>query len=120
MPQGISQREALCGLIEKSKHFALVSPPSLTLAVVRLDLGLPDAEANLLNQRLHTRLTARHDVMLTQTMLHSTERDIYCIRIALGGRNTTLKDVNEVWQILEDEAEYVVAQWREESQKTVA
>ncbi len=41
--QGISQCEALCDLIKKSNHFALVSPPSLTLAVVRLDLGLPDA-----------------------------------------------------------------------------
>lgn len=101
--------------MQQSSHFSIVTPPSLSLAVVRLDLGLPDAEANLLNQKLQTSLSARHDVMLTQTMLHSTEGDIFCIRIALGGLNTTMEDVRQVWAILEEEGAKVVEGWRAES-----
>ena len=61
-------------------------------------------EANLANQRLHDVLAARHDVFLTQTMLHSRGKNVFCIRMALGGQFTTMDDVNAVWEVVVEAA----------------
>jgi aromatic-L-amino-acid decarboxylase len=91
-----------------------VTPPSLALVVFRLILPKAprdDAELNLLNQRLNTNLGARYDVMVTQTMLHSKERDVFCIRFAIGGVSTEMKDVETTWRIIESEGERVLEGW---------
>lgn len=45
-------------------------------------------------------------------MLHSVEGDIYCIRVALGGQNTTMQDIEEVWAVIEEEGEVVLREWK--------
>jgi aromatic-L-amino-acid/L-tryptophan decarboxylase len=101
-------------VVQDSSHFEIVTPPSLALIVVRLHPDrkgqsiTSDAELNLLNQRLHNNLSARHDLMLTQTILHSVEREIFCLRIAIGGVHTTWLDVESVWHTIEEEGRKLV------------
>jgi hypothetical protein len=71
--------------------------------------ALTDPELNLLNQRLHTRLDARSDVFLTPTMLHSEERDVYCLRFAIGSLRTTWEDVQKSWSVVVEEGKQVLA-----------
>ncbi|KAI9635328.1 putative aromatic-L-amino-acid decarboxylase [Dioszegia hungarica] len=117
---GIDQCQQLSKLITASSSFEIVTPPSLSLIVFRLGgAALPadtlPAERNLLNTLLNNRLNARYDVFLTQTMLHSADQeDVFCIRIALGGRTTTMQDVEEVWAVVEEEGEAVLKEWRDQ------
>lgn len=102
-------------MVQKSPNFDLVTRPSLALLVFRLVLSdtpkASDAELNLLNQRLSDRLHEKGDVFLTQTMLHSSDREIFCIRLALGSVNTTMRDVEEVWGAVEEEGARVLKAW---------
>lgn len=103
------------GLVKASPGFELVTEPSLALLVFRLNPSvehLTDPELNLLNQQLHTRLNARYDVFLTQTILHGIEREIFCIRFAMGGVNTTMEDVKTTWEVVRLEGEQVLRDWR--------
>lgn len=68
----------------------------------------------MLNTKLNNRLIARYDLFLTQTMLHSTEGDIFCIRFAMGGKATTTEDVEEVWAAVCEEGKVVLDEWREQ------
>ena len=88
-----------------------MTPRSLALLVFRLtpiitdSIATADAEANVLNQQLFSRLNARYDLILTQTILHSHEREIYCVRFAIGSTNTTWQDVSDVWSIIDLEGQ---------------
>ena len=93
-----------------------MTPPCLALLTFRLippGENLDDDELNLLNQRLNTRLNARYDILLTQTILHGLEEEIFCIRFAMGGINTTMEDVRRTWKIVEMEGEEVLKDWRD-------
>ena len=100
----------------------MVTPPSLSLVVIRLitpdhsSKPLSDPELNLLTQKLHNRLDSRSDVFLTPSTLHSLEGEKKVIRVALGGANTTMKDVEEVWAVIE-QGEEVLRQWEEEKRE---
>lgn len=99
--------------MEQSSNFELVTKPSLSLLVFRLKKAgesLTDPELDLLNQKLHTRLDVRSDVFLTPTMLHSKERDLYCLRFAMGGLRTTWEDVMKTWQAVEEEGAKVLVE----------
>ncbi len=112
--QGIDHCRHLTAVVRASPAFELVTKPSLGLLVFRLrPVGheLPDSELNLLNQQLHTRLTARYDVFLTQTILQSLEREIFCIRFSIGSANTTLEDVLATWRVVEAEGDEVLKAW---------
>lgn len=121
--QGIDQTQQLVKIIEKTPNFRIVTPPSLSLVVVRLvppaKPDLLDAELDLLNQRLHTRLNARSDIFLTPTVLHSVEREFYCIRIAAGSHLTTMKDVEETWAVVVEEGEKVLSDWVREQEQSL-
>jgi aromatic-L-amino-acid decarboxylase len=75
--------------------------------------GMSDAELNLLNTKFHNQLNARSDTFLTQTILHSAEREIFCIRIALGGLRTQMADVEQIWAAVEDEGRATLAEWNQ-------
>jgi len=98
--------------VNQTPNFELVTKPSLALLVFRLrpdaDVALTDPELNLLNQRLHTRLDGRSDVFLTPTMLHSEERDVYCLRFAIGSLRTTWEDVEKTWAAVVEEGKTVL------------
>jgi aromatic-L-amino-acid decarboxylase len=117
-PQGIGHCSALAEIVKASDKFELVVPPTLALLVFRLkapsDVEASDEGLNALNDRLYARLDARYDVFLTRTLLKSIEREISCIRFAMGGINTTLKDVQETWRIIEDEGRQVLSEWKME------
>ena len=113
-----------------SPIFEIVTPPSLALLVFRLrpssletkpnsPPGLQDPELNLLNQKLHIRLDKRSDVFLTPTTLHSKERDIYCIRFALGNPRTTWEDVIDTWKVVVEEGEAVLREQQELERETI-
>ena len=72
--------------------------------------GMSDPELNLLNTKFHNRLSARADTFLTQTILHSTETEIFCIRIALGGCRTQMADVEKIWAAVEEEGRATLAE----------
>lgn len=97
-----------------------MTPPSLALIVIRLiDAEADkrdDAELNLLNTKLHSQLSIRSDVMITQTMLHSVEGDIFCLRLAFGGLRTTYEDVLAVWEVVYEEGRKCLEAWRKEKQ----
>jgi aromatic-L-amino-acid decarboxylase len=111
--KGIEQAKQLFTTIEKSEIFENVTPRSLTLVVFRLKGkgGESDAELNLLNTKLHNRLNARADTFLTQTVLHSLEGEVFCIRIALGGWQTKMEDVEKIWDAVEEEGQKTLAEW---------
>jgi len=115
---GIGHAHRLAAIIRASSTFELVTTPRLSLVVLRLrpkDSEMDDEEFNLLNQRLHARLTLRPDVFLTQTVLHGIEREVYCIRFAMGGPNTSWGDVETVWGVVELEGSEVLREWGRKS-----
>lgn len=118
--KGIEHAKHLCELVDRSTIFENVTPRSLTLVVFRLlprdaaQKTYTDAELNLLNTQFHNRLAARHDTFLTQTVLHSKEREIFCIRFAVGGWRTSLEDVETIWRAVEQEGERMLEGWRSE------
>ena len=71
---------------------------------------MTDAELDLLNQRLHTRLDLRSDVFLTPAVLKSETRKFYCLRFAMGGLNTRSEDVKCTWAIVEEEGAKVLSE----------
>lgn len=113
-------------MIEQSPIFENVTPRSLTLVVFRLTPNASakgsapksddDAELNLLNTRFHNRLSARHDTFLTQTILHSEEREVFCIRFAMGGWRTKMEDVEIIWKAVVSEGEAMLQEWNAEQE----
>lgn len=116
--QGIEQAKQLYSTIEKSEIFENVTPRSLSLVVFRLKgkRGESDAELNLLNTKFHNRLNARPDTFLTQTVLHSLEKEVFCIRIALGGWRTQMGDVEKIWDAVEEEGRQTLQEWASETE----
>ncbi|WRT64926.1 uncharacterized protein IL334_001866 [Kwoniella shivajii] len=118
LENGIEQCQQLAKIVEQSSTFEIVTPPSLALLVFRLKPSssspeeVSEDELNILNQNLHDRLNSRYDVFLTQTVLHSKEKNIFCIRLAMGGRYTTFQDVKKTWDIIESEGEEVLRGWK--------
>nr|XP_019008651.1 uncharacterized protein I206_06333 [Kwoniella pini CBS 10737]OCF47432.1 hypothetical protein I206_06333 [Kwoniella pini CBS 10737] len=117
--RGIDHCQQLEKIIKESSNFEIVTPPSLTLIVFRLnpisskeDIQLDDDELNLMNQDLFKALDLRCDIFLTQTMLHSKERNMYVIRIAMGGVHTKFSDVEEAWRIVEEEGQKILVKWK--------
>ncbi|KAK6903875.1 hypothetical protein I203_107385 [Kwoniella mangroviensis CBS 8507] len=115
LERGIEHRQRLTEIVERSNKFEIVTTPNLSLLVFRLHLKDPkdnrevdDDKLNLLNQKLHQKLDSRYDIFLTQTVLHSKERNIFCIRLAMGGVNTTFEDVKRAWEIVELEGDTVL------------
>jgi len=56
---------------------------------------------------LHERLSARRDVLLTQTILPEVG---FCIRLAVGTPSTRWVHVEKVWAAVREEADAVLAE----------
>lgn len=104
-------------LVEESSELELVTKPCLALSVFRL---VPPAAAdehsslspealNDLNRMYFGRLSARHDIMLTQTVLNG----IFCIRFAVGAIRTTERHIQGAFDILSKEAKISVENWEQ-------
>ncbi|KAF8198043.1 pyridoxal phosphate-dependent transferase, partial [Pholiota molesta] len=119
----ISLNETFASLIQKSDTLSLVTQPSLALSVFRI---FPKREAenqtpisveslNELNRLFYGRLSARTDIMLTQTTLNG----IFCVRLAIGSARTTEKHIVEAYDILSKEAEATLEVWEQTINGTV-
>ena len=102
-------------LIQNKDYFSLVTKPSLALTVFRL---IPESEAdgqpalsleslNELNRQFYGRISARNDIMMTQTNLNG----IFCIRFVTGATLTTEVHVRAAYDILCKEAETTLEMW---------
>nr|XP_018265527.1 aromatic-L-amino-acid decarboxylase [Kwoniella dejecticola CBS 10117]OBR87685.1 aromatic-L-amino-acid decarboxylase [Kwoniella dejecticola CBS 10117] len=117
--RGIEHCQQLEKIVKQSSKFEIVTPPSLALIVFRLNpaksqenANIDDDELNLINQKLFTALDLRYDIFLTQTVLHSKERNMFVIRLAMGGVHTKFSDVENAWRIVEEEGEKVLSEWK--------
>ena len=102
-------------LIQNTDNFSLVTIPSLALTVFRL---VPDSETddqpalsleslNELNRLFYGRISARNDIMMTQTTLDG----IFCIRFVTGATRTREVHVLAAYDILRKEAETTLEMW---------
>lgn len=116
---GISQALELGKAIEASDNFEIVTQPSLALVTFRLHpSGVDDQfDLNKLNADLHARLASHREVMLTQTVLKTPESEIACIRFAMGQLRTTMKDIQEVWDVVVEESQAALAAEEPESKR---
>jgi aromatic-L-amino-acid decarboxylase len=113
--RGIELNNLFATLIRNSDKFSLVTQPSLTLSVFRLVAKpKPDGQPALsleslndLNRMLFSRISARADIMLTQTSLNG----IFCIRFAVGATRTTDIHVRAAYDIICKEAETALEMW---------
>lgn len=93
--------------MESSDLFEIVTPPSLALTVIRLapkDHQHTLSQLNDLNRALYKSISARTDIMLTQTMLNDT----FCIRFAVGAAKTDEGHIKKAYELLCEEAKSVL------------
>ena len=113
--QGVELNNLFATLIRNTDNFSLVTQPSLALTVFRL---VPRSEAddqptlaveslNDLNRLFYSRISARNDIMMTQTTLN----EIFCIRFVTGATRTTEVHVRAAYDIICKEAETTLELW---------
>ena len=95
-------------------NFSLVTNPSLALTVFRLipestetASSLSFESLNELNRLFYGRISARNDIMMTQTNLNG----IFCIRFVTGATRTREVHVYAAYDILCKEAEITLELW---------
>ncbi|KDR75274.1 hypothetical protein GALMADRAFT_249272 [Galerina marginata CBS 339.88] len=111
----ITLNQLFVKLIQDSEDLTLAIPPSLALTVFKLSPKLKSANQpalsteslNELNRFFFGRLSARHDIMLTQTSLNGT----FCIRFAVGAARTTEQHIRDAHSIIEKEAKVALEAW---------
>jgi len=113
--RGIELNNSFATLIENTVNLSLVTQPSLALTVFRL---VPQSKSddqpaltleflNDLNRLFYSRISARHDIMLTQTSLDG----IFCIRLAVGATRTTEVHIRAAYDAIYKEAETTLEIW---------
>jgi aromatic-L-amino-acid decarboxylase len=101
-------------MIRSSTQFSLVTPPSYALSVFRLDpkgnQPLDTESLNELNRLFYGRISARNDVLLTQTELNG----IFCIRFAVGSARTEESHIRRAFDLLCAEAELTIRDFKKD------
>ncbi|GLB37364.1 putative pyridoxal-dependent decarboxylase conserved domain containing protein [Lyophyllum shimeji] len=111
----ISLNQQFADFIAESDLLSLVTPPSLALSVFRLepkpkspDKPLLSLESlNNLNKLFYGRISARNDILLTQTVLNG----VHCIRFAVGAARTEASHIKQACELLHKEAELTLEAW---------
>lgn len=112
--KGIALNNIFVSLVEQSPILSLVTPPSFSLTVFRLnpsadpDAPIPLEALNNLNRTFFGRISARTDIYLTQTTLN----EVYCVRFAVGSAWTEEKDIRAAFDIIKKEAELAIEAWK--------
>lgn len=99
-------------LVQKSDILELVTEPSLALSVFRINpcIGTTTyslADVNNLNHMFYDRISARHDILLTQTVLNG----VACIRFAIGVLRTGERHIDQALKLLQDEGRIAIQEW---------
>ncbi|TFK45883.1 hypothetical protein OE88DRAFT_1715176 [Heliocybe sulcata] len=111
----IALNDIFASAIRSSPDFELVTPPSFALTVFRLSPStltpqpLSLESLNDLNRLFYTRLSKRHDLLLTQTQLNG----VFCIRFAVGAARTEEADVRRAVDVIREEATLAASAWQE-------
>ncbi|KZT18495.1 hypothetical protein NEOLEDRAFT_1143320 [Neolentinus lepideus HHB14362 ss-1] len=109
----ISLNNQFASYIRDSPDFAFVTQPSFALTVFRLEPKMPEPlslqSLNSLNRIFYSRLSARHDVLLTQTQLNG----VFCIRLAVGAARTDDTHIKHAYDVMVEEALVAINTWRE-------
>jgi len=100
--------------VSSSNLFKLVAPPSLALSVFRLEptetnAPIPEEDLNSLNKLFYGRITARKEILLTQTVLDGS----FCIRFSVGSPRTCEEHVDKAFEILTHEANLAMEAWKQ-------
>ena len=99
-------------LVQKSDILELVTEPSLALSVFRLNPYIGAARYSLtdlndLNRVFYDRISARHDILLTQTVLNG----VACIRFAVGVLRTEERHIDKAFKLLQEEGRVAIQEW---------
>ncbi|KAF8070404.1 pyridoxal phosphate-dependent transferase [Lyophyllum atratum] len=113
----ISLNQEFADFVIASDELSLVTPPSLALTVFRLDpkpkssdqSSLSLESLNNLNRLFYGRISARNDILLTQTVLNG----VYCIRLAVGAARTETSHIQQACELLHKEAELSLEAWEQ-------
>lgn len=101
------------GLLQKTENFTIVTKPSLSLTVFRFAPSSwkdrPVEDFNKLTQDLFSRLSSRHDIMLTTTTLNG----VVCIRFAVGSARTKEEHIKGALEIIKAEADATLQAWEQ-------
>jgi hypothetical protein len=89
-----------------SRTTAIQAHPSVLLAQCKHSPAQSDA--NALNRAFYARISARENILLTQTDLVGT----FCIRMAIGAVRTEEKHVQEAFDLLVEEAQATLREWK--------
>ncbi len=100
-------------LVKNSDILELVTEPSLALSVFRLNPGIGArtyslADLNNLNRVFYDRISARHDILLTQTVLNG----VACIRFAVGVLRTEERHIDRAFRLLQEEGHIAIEEWK--------
>jgi aromatic-L-amino-acid decarboxylase len=110
----IELNSKFASMIRSSTQFSLVTPPSYALSVFRLDpkgnQPLDTESLNELNRLFYGRISARNDVLLTQTELNG----IFCIRFAVGSARTEESHIRRAFDLLCAEAELTIRDFKKD------
>ncbi|KAF4567801.1 hypothetical protein EYR40_006810 [Pleurotus pulmonarius] len=119
----INLNNLFASLVSASSMLSLMTAPSLALSVFRLDpkpdsTSLNDSKAlspetlNDLNRSYYARISARKDILLTQTVLNGA----VCIRFAVGAARTEDVHIRKAYQLLCEEGKSTLEEWRKVGQ----
>ena len=102
--------EHFASLIRSSKSLSLVTEPSFALSVfyVVAPAGVADRllVQNTLTVKLHERVEALKDIVLTKTLLN----EVSAIRFAVGARATEEKHVDHAFELIQSQTERLLAE----------
>ena len=118
MKQGIELNKYFASLVRSSQDLSLVTEPSFALSVFRLtppsvtsgyhDKSQLEGVLNDLNKIYYDQISARPDILLTQTKLNG----VFCIRFAIGAARTKEEHIDHAWSILQEEAQSAIAHFQ--------
>ena len=88
-------------LLESDTRFEVLAPVQLTLVCFRYNPGGLDEETlEEVNRSLLEKVNGSGEVFLT----HTTLKGRYAIRLSVGQRNTSLRQINKVWELISQHA----------------
>ncbi|RDB24903.1 Tyrosine decarboxylase 1 [Hypsizygus marmoreus] len=111
----IALNQQFADFIATSDILSLVTPPSLALSVFRIEpkrnspdqVALSTESLNSLNRLFYGRISARDDILLTQTVLNG----VHCIRFAVGAARTESSHIQAACDLLHTEAKLAIEAW---------
>lgn len=111
LDQAIKLNNIFSDLVSGSPVLRIVTPPSFSLTVFRIDPKreegqhpLSNDDLNQLNETLFLALCERQDILLTQTHLNET----FCIRFAVGSTRTEEEHILKAFDIVATSSKLVL------------